>query len=52
MLLEKFSLGKRDIIIPLTSEVGYLVEHVWQEALGQLSDVLTIPVETISVDKV
>ena len=37
---------------PLTSEVSHLVEHVWQEALGQLSDILSAPVETISVDKV
>ena len=37
---------------PLTSEVGHLVEHVWQEALGQLSNILAAPVEFISVDKV
>ncbi|XP_072018403.1 protein mono-ADP-ribosyltransferase PARP4-like [Amphiura filiformis] len=37
---------------PLTEEVASLVDHVWQEALGQLSDILTVPVETISIDKV
>ena len=37
---------------PLTSEVGHLVEHIWQEALGQLSGILSAPVETISADKV
>ena len=42
----------RVCMVPLTSEVGHLVEHVWQEALGHLSSILTAPVETISVDKV
>ncbi|XP_072018547.1 protein mono-ADP-ribosyltransferase PARP4-like [Amphiura filiformis] len=37
---------------PLTEEVASLVDHVWQEALGQLSDILMVPVETISIDKV
>lgn len=36
----------------LTQEVGVFVELVWTEALGSLSNILTVPVSSISLNDV
>lgn len=36
----------------VSGEVTELLEHMWQEATGELSDVLAVPAEQITLDQV
>ena len=37
---------------PVDNNVANLLEHVWQEATGKLQHLLSVPLDTINVDKV
>ena len=36
----------------MSDDVADLVEHVWQEAVGELNAILAVPIESINMDQV
>ena len=36
----------------MSDDVADLVEHVWQEAVGELNAILAVPIESIKMDQV
>ena len=36
----------------MSSRVGELVEHVWSEALGEIENVISVPVTSVKTDQV
>ncbi len=47
-LLGELSLESGDV----SSEVCELVEHIWQEAVGELTEILAVSIENIKMEQV